>query len=488
MSLKFKIIIPLIVVTLLVMITLGFTYYFVNNQINEINSAVSRLDEIDKDIIGIKSDIQSGILTEDVAYMIQVANNSKVLYQELSLLEDEYESAEGLVSVYEDYYKTLIFVSSLFMEGRYEEATVQLGLIENSYAEISNSLAATEALLNSSYQQAVTMLNTFIMLSGVVLVVFIIFMAFVIVPGFILSSVRKVNEVVEQVAKGDFTVEVDVISGDELGQMAENLNETIKILSSTLLRVQDASHNVSHASEEIAAGNQDLSQRTEEQASSLEEIAATIEEISSSLDTSSANASEADNLSRSTLASVEQGKAVVIEMQSAMEEITKGSKEISEIIVKVNDIAFQTNLLALNAAVEAARAGEQGRGFAVVAAEVRNLAGRASESAKEIERLIRDSIDRVDKGNMYMEDTRRVLEEIVEKNQKASEVVGEIATMLKEQTISASDIRTAVEELNQVTQQNASLVEEIASSSENMNDEASELSDQVGYFKINHES
>ena len=300
----------------------------------------------------------------------------------------------------------------------------------------------------------------------------------------IIRPVQKVNNLTVKLAEGDFTTEAEVASEDEIGQMALNINNTVQALRTTLQHVQAAADNVSHASDEISVGNQDLSQRTEEQASSLEEIASTIEEIASSLEASSAHSMEADNLSNRTLESVQRGENVVGEMQGAMSEITQGNQEIAEIIAKVNDIAFQTNLLALNAAVEAARAGEQGRGFAVVAAEVRNLAGHSAESAKEIEKLIKDSIVRVDKGNSLMDETEKVLQEIIENTQKTSDVVGEIASSLKEQSSAAGDIRSAVEELNQVTQQNASLVEEIASSSENMNSEAVELADQVGLFKL----
>jgi methyl-accepting chemotaxis protein len=298
----------------------------------------------------------------------------------------------------------------------------------------------------------------------------------------------RVQQVLSQVGNNDLTAQADVSSNDEIGQMAEDLNTTIYKLNESLNQVKQAVENVSHGSEEIAAGNQDLSQRTEEQASSLEEIASTIEEITSSMEASSSNAIEADNLSKRTLETVQDGENVVANLQESMVEITKGSHEISEIIATVNDIAFQTNLLALNAAVEAARAGEQGRGFSVVASEVRNLAGRSAEAAKEIEKLIKNSIEKVDRGNEQMKDTQRVLNAIVDNTKKTTDVVGEISASLREQTFAATDIRKAIDELNQVTQQNASLVEEIASSSENMSSEAITLAKLVSIFKLNSDS
>lgn len=330
-------------------------------------------------------------------------------------------------------------------------------------------------------------------LRNIIFLIIIIAIPIIALIGFLIAQslarpIKETQEIVSLIGENDLTEKATVYTNDEVGQMARDLNHTIDNLSETILRVRNAADTVSHGAQEIATGNQDLSQRTEEQASSLEEISSTIEEITSSLEGSAANANEADRISQQTMQIVRSGEGVVVDLREAMSDITKGSNEISEIISTVNDIAFQTNLLALNAAVEAARAGEQGRGFAVVAAEVRNLAGRSAEAAKEISKLIKDSIVRVDKGNELMSETEKVLHEIVDNTQRTTDVVGEIAASLKEQSMAANDIRTAIEELNQVTQQNASLVEEIASSSENMTSEAVELSNLIAVFKLANDS
>lgn len=300
---------------------------------------------------------------------------------------------------------------------------------------------------------------------------------------------KPVNEVVvflKEMAQseGDLTRRITVNNTDELGTLAHWFNVFVEKLQDIIWQVGQSAQTVANNSTELSIGNEELSQRTEEQSASLEEFSSTIQSIAQSLQTIASSSTAADDFSKSTLSAVYEGEKVVGEMETAMANITEGNREIAEIIAKVNDVAFQTNLLALNAAVEAARAGEQGRGFAVVAAEVRNLAGGTAAAAKEIEKLIKDSINRVELGNQLMDKTKMVLEKIITNTQQTTQVVTEIANAMKEQSASVHDIFDAVDQLNQVTQQNAQLVEEIASSSESMNTEAIELSNMVNQFKV----
>lgn len=300
----------------------------------------------------------------------------------------------------------------------------------------------------------------------------------------IIKPFLGINEKLKLVAAGDFTVKFATARQDEIGEMANELNVTVHDLRDSLTTVVGSAESVQTASSQIASGNQDLSQRTQEQASSLEEISATMEEVNASIQQVAVDTDQANQVAQITLEAVNEGDQSIIETIDAMEEISNSSKQIAEIIQVVNDIAFQTNLLALNAAVEAARAGEQGRGFAVVAAEVRNLAGRTAESAKEIEDLIGESVRRVDRGNIMIKKSDDMLKRIVENTKKTSDVIVEVASAMREQSSAAEQIQSSIEQLNQVTQENAAMVEEISATSEELDAEAESLLDNVAQFKV----
>ncbi|MBI4799808.1 MAG: chemotaxis protein, partial [Desulfarculus sp.] len=291
---------------------------------------------------------------------------------------------------------------------------------------------------------------------------------------------------VGQAAQCDFTFSIDktmLERGDELGEMLRDLDKMAETLSVTVAESTVAAMTVATSSSEISQGNQDLSERTQQQASAIEETASALEEMTSSVKQNAHNASQANDLARRTAGMAQEGGQAVERTIQAMAAVTDSSRKINEIINVVNEIAFQTNLLALNAAVEAARAGEAGRGFAVVAGEVRSLAGRSSQAAKEIQTLITDSVAKVDQGNELVAESGRLLGEIITNVQHVADTIAEITAASQEQASGIEEVNKAVSQMDEAVQQNAALVEEAASASENMAAAAEELSAQMRQFK-----
>jgi methyl-accepting chemotaxis protein len=300
----------------------------------------------------------------------------------------------------------------------------------------------------------------------------------------ITGPIHEAVKVAETVADGDLSSRVAVTRTDETGQLLGALMRMNTNLATIVGDVRRATDSIATGSAQIATGNADLSQRTEEQASNLQQTAASMEQLTVTVKNNADAAHQARQLSETAHGSATQGGAVVGRVVSTMEQITESSRKISDIIGVIDGIAFQTNILALNAAVEAARAGEQGRGFAVVAGEVRALAQRSAEAAKEIKNLIGASVERVEEGRALVSDAGRAIDDIVTQVKRVNDLVGEISAASVEQSSGIGQIGDAVAQLDQVTQQNAALVEESAAAAESLRNQADVMSRAVAVFRL----
>ncbi len=300
----------------------------------------------------------------------------------------------------------------------------------------------------------------------------------------IVRALRRADVVAEAIAAGALDNDIPVAGTDEIGQLLKSLATTQEELISVLRKIKQAADVVSLGTSELSQGTDDLAQRTEEQASALEETAASMEELISTVKQSAENAGQANQLASQTRMQAEAGGQVVEQAVAAMSAIHQSSRKIADIIGVIDEIAFQTNLLALNAAVEAARAGEQGKGFAVVAAEVRKLAQRSADAAKEIKSLITDSVGKVEDGGKLVEQSGQTLREIVGAVKKVSSIVAEMATASQEQTKGIEQVNVAVLQMDQVTHQNAALVEQAAAACQALRDQAAELRTLLEFFKL----
>ncbi|MBT9501918.1 MAG: MCP four helix bundle domain-containing protein [Burkholderiaceae bacterium] len=271
---------------------------------------------------------------------------------------------------------------------------------------------------------------------------------------------------------------------DETGRLLRAIDTMRDALQVSLHEVRGVVDSISTASAQIAVGNHDLSARTEQTASSLQETASSMEELTSTVRNSADSAGQANKLAAAAAEVAQRGGRVIAQVVKTMDDINTSSKRISDIIGVIDGIAFQTNILALNAAVEAARAGEQGRGFAVVASEVRSLAGRSAEAAKEIKRLISESVEKVESGATLVKDAGGTMDEIVGSVQRVSDIISEISQAATEQSQGIGQVNVAVAQLDQMTQQNAALVEESAAAASSLQDQAKRLAGAIAAFRL----
>jgi len=300
----------------------------------------------------------------------------------------------------------------------------------------------------------------------------------------ITAPVAQAVQATREIAQGNLAVDLAVRGKDELGQLTQALIDMRDNLSRVVAGVRTSAEGVATASVQIAQGNNDLSARTEQQASALEETAASMEQLGSTVRQNADNARQANQLAMSASTVAAQGGEVVAEVVDTMKGINDASRKIADIIGVIDGIAFQTNILALNAAVEAARAGEQGRGFAVVAGEVRSLAQRSAEAAKEIKGLINASVQRVSQGTQLVDKAGATMTEVVTAIRRVTDIMGEISAASSEQSAGVGQVGEAITQMDQTTQQNAALVEQSAAAANSLNQQAQELVQSVAVFRL----
>jgi methyl-accepting chemotaxis protein len=276
----------------------------------------------------------------------------------------------------------------------------------------------------------------------------------------IVNPLRQALRLAEQVAAGDLRAAIQHERRDEFGGLFDALNSMTASMSTTVGQVLDGALAIDTTSAEIAEGNHDLSQRTERQAAALEQTAASMDELTTTVQQNSARADEASHLALSASVVAEEGGAAVVQMIAKMEAINASARKITDITGVIDAIAFQTNILALNAAVEAARAGEEGRGFAVVAGEVRSLAQRSATAAKDIKKLIGDSVDEIVAGTELANAAGGKMHEVVAEAQRVAAILGAINAASAEQAAGIAEVARAVAEMDGATRQNAALVEQ----------------------------
>ncbi len=411
----------------------------------------------------------------------------------IKAIEGRADTAAKLASSFEAYYAAASDTAQLFLGIKQGDQAGAIPKMQGALKDLETVLGKARAEARESFDDGLRAASSgvsaslsAIVVSGLVVVVCLGVGSYLVIGSVwrqLGGEPEYARDVMRQMAEGDLSQDIQVSPGADSSLLAA-VRDMSHGLASIVANVRTGTDSMTVASREIAVGNHDLSVRTEKQATSLEQTSSNMQTLTETVRQSADAASQANQLAGSAAAVAQKGGAVVSQVVTTMDEINASSKKINDIIGVIDGIAFQTNILALNAAVEAARAGEQGRGFAVVAGEVRSLAQRSAEAAKEIKALIGASVDKVESGSRLVQDAGATMSEIVASVQRVSDIIGEITAAASEQSQGISQVNQSVSQLDQMTQQNAALVEQAAAAASSLEQQAKALQTAVSTFKL----
>lgn len=507
----------LAVMTFLLLLVSGIGIW----SLNQSSAALQRINHLQSEqqatlqgsytrILRARNEAGQAVRQMEVGLLADAANSSKNIEQEITSARQTLETYFASQSDDEDAQQWVSNLASAFAAYDAKGITPMLEALQNQnpdqyYDLLENDLAPvardfdnamqtfqiwSEARGNNEVADVLSQKNWVLalMIAAAALTAGLIVLVWLALRHLLLKPLEQSIEQLEFVAAGDLSHELTDISKNELGRLTVAIETMRQSLRGSVQRVRDASLQIDTGSRELTAGNINLSQRTEATATSLEETAASMEQITATVKQNAENAEQAHKLAKTVSDTADHGSEMVCYVIEKMRDIANSSDRIADILSVIDGIAFQTNILALNASVEAARAGEQGRGFAVVATEVRNLASRSGEAAKEIRALISDSQTHVGEGRELAQQAGETMDDIAGEVMRVTRLMKEIASASHEQSRGIEQVNIAVSQMDESAQQNAALVEESSAATRSLEEQSQQLLDAMASFKLQEQA